>query len=278
MADYLKGTVTEAYLRVMNQDAAIVVTNNLNVRSIFYGDFGESGDPQLHIFDMDGNIDTTVENEIVSDLSGSTWAALTAAQKATYVFVNCGDPTGNNPDGTASGSGSVTIEPWEELSELGPDLSIGWEEFDAIGTPVTQYIPIRKEFMISFTQKAVDGKWNAVLFGDSSGSFAHHGIHTVGGLPTLTCFEGKNEIGTDIGYQINLVLGRQTGGRWVVMRAKNLCLHACGVDISPAAITSRTIEFSGNHGYLYTVANTTNASGKNVPNTAQFHWSLADGS
>jgi len=254
MADYLKGTVTEAYLRCMNQECGVLIGDNLEVRAIAYISAA------LHIYDKDGVIDSSLEAALSSD-----------ALKNAHVFVNPADPTGDHPAGTA-----ITIEPWTELSDLSPELTIAWDEFDAIGTAVMQYIPIRKEFTISFTQKAIDGKWEAILFGDLGGDFAHHGVHQVAGTgtaPTLTCFEGRNELGSDIGYQVNIVLGKQTGGRWVVLRAKNLCLHACTAEISPAAITSRTVEFSGNHGYFYTVADDSG-----VPNTAQFHWALADGS
>ena len=266
MADYLKGTVTEAYLRCMNQGAAIVVTPELEVRSL-----GLDGDAPAHIYDKDGGIDIIVEAAIIAAAGGTTWALLTNPQRAAWVFINAG--------ATASETynANVTIEPWMELSEMSPELTIDWDEFDAIGTPVMQHIPIRKSFSLSFTQKAVDGYWQAILFGDYNGNFAHHGVHTVGTIPTLTCFEGKNELGSDIGYQVNIVMGRQTGGRWVVLRAKNLCYHACSNEISPAAISNRTIEFAGNHGYYYTVANIVD-NGANVPDITKFHWALADGS
>lgn len=277
MADYLKGTVTEAYLRCMSQTSGIVVTPELDVRAISQGsrDTPLANDPQLHLFDRDGTVDEALEDAIATALSG-TWDNSPDIHNA-YVFVNCAAP-GDGITLTDPPKGvSITIEPWVELSELSPDLGIQWDEFDAIGTPVMQYIPIRKEFTISFTQKAIDGKWEAILFGDYLGNFAHHGIHYIGtyptGYPTLTCFEGKNELGTDIGFQINLVLGRQVGGRWVVMRAKNLCYHACGADISPAAITNRTIEFSGNHGYYYTVPD----DGTGRPDVTKFQWALTDG-
>jgi len=265
MADYLKGTVTEAYMRCMNQNFGIMVTEGLDVRAIAYLDPGSGAD--LHIYDKYGDNDTALEAAL-------SWSGLSTAEKNAFVFVNPGDPdTVNNPSGTA-----ITIEPWEELSELSPELSIAWDEFDAIGTSVMQKIPIRKEFTISYTQKAVDGKWEAIQFGDYSGNFAHHGVHEVGGVPTLTCFEGRNELGTDIGFQVNIVMGQQTGRRWVVLRAKNLCMHACSDEISPAAITNRTIEFSGNHGYYYTVANVVTPGQPDRPDLTELHWSLADGS
>lgn len=265
MADYLKGTVTEAYIRCMNQNAGVYVSPTLKVCSIMY----DSGGAELRLYDKDGAFETTIESEIASYYSAGSWSGLTDDQKNSFVFINPGDTvTATNPEGTA-----ITIEPWEELTELSPDLAIGWEEFDAVGTPVTQYIPIRKEFTISLTQKAIDGRWETVLFGDSAGTFAHHGIHDVGGVPTLTCFEGRNELGTDIGFQANIVMGKDINDYWVVMRAKNLCLHACTTEISPAAITSRTVEFSGNHGYFYVVPDD-----NGVPDVSQFHWALADGS
>ncbi|MCK5016852.1 MAG: hypothetical protein KAS32_07245, partial [Candidatus Peribacteraceae bacterium] len=72
-------------------------------------------------------------------------------------------------------------------------------------------------------------------------------------LALLSCFEGKNEIGSDIGFQANIVLGQQDDGTWLVLRAMNICLHSCGTEIASAAITNRSVEFYGNHGYLYNV-------------------------
>ena len=49
-------------------------------------------------------------------------------------------------------------------------------------------------------------------------------------------------------------LGQQEDGTWLVMRCMNICLHSCGLEIGAAQVSNRTIEFYGNHGYLYNVA------------------------
>jgi len=228
MGKYLKGTETWAYIRLMNDEYGILVKDDLSVRSVF----DDTGTWKM--YDKDGNEDTSGV-PIQGDIPG-------------LIFIN---PAVNGLTGWAS---NPSLEPILEVSDLGPDLGIQWDEFDAIGTVSKQYIPIRKELTLSFTQKAADAKWEVMLFGDYQGNFGHHGVHLDGTTPKLYCFEGKNAIGSDIGFQANIVLGQQSSGNWVVLRVMNMILHSCGMEIAPAAITNRTIEFMGNHGYLYAVA------------------------
>ena len=249
MARYLKGIDTFCYIRTMNEFYGILITDQFEVRSVWR----DTGVPEYQVFDKDGVRDTAFETRV--------------GQSAIpdYVFINPWDTT------DLSGT-NITVEPLFELTDLGPDLAIGWDEFDSIGTAVMQYIPIRKEFTLSFTQKQQDAFWELILFGDYEGNFAHHGVHLDGTTPKLFCFEGKTEIGSDIGYQANIVLGQQSTGNWVIMRAMNLCLHSCTQEIAAAAITNRTVELSGNHGYLYAVADDSGS-----PNLTQFHWDSSVG-
>lgn len=222
MANYLKGTNTYVYLRLMNEDYGVVITDDLKVYSI---------DSSYDVRDKDGSL--------------ATWTSVTGADRLDYVFLN---------PAQLSWATNPLLEPMGEITDMSPDLAEAWDEFDKIGSTVKQLIPIRKEFAFSVTYKASDGYWDVSLFGDVDGNYAHHGVHTDGTTPKLTCFEGKNEIGSDIGYQANIVLGKQENGTWLVMRVMNICIHSCSNEITPAAITNKTIEFSGNHGYLYQVA------------------------
>lgn len=240
MSNYLKGTETLCWIRLQSDGYLVVASDELDIG------FSENK-AAPSIMDATG---TSHTNKANFDLT-------TPFFSNNYII---------KPRESVLGFSSATdtIFPGEPLTDvvtLDPVLEYENSEFDALGVTDMQVIPIRKKFTLSVTRKAQSGFWLNMCLGDQNGNYASHGVHDVGASGDeadgrLTCHEGR--VGypgySDVGYCIQIYLGKMDNGRYLVLRANNCILRTAGMSINAADLNEVTFEFVAGSGYYYTLA------------------------